>query len=63
MRRRPVDRNLHPGRPREHGLVALEIVMTAAVCVPASAMLYILYEAMMNHYGFLVGVSVGMPLF
>jgi len=37
--------------------------MTAAVCVPASAMLYILYEAMMNHYGFLVGVSVGMPLF
>jgi len=49
-------------RFRRHGMVALEVVMTAAVCIPGAAMMYYLYESVMNNYAFMLGGSLGMPL-
>lgn len=46
---------------RRSGLSMLEVVMTAAVCVPAASALYFLYEKVMNHYFFMLGNSVGCP--
>jgi len=43
-------------------MVALEVVMTAAVCIPGAAMMYYLYESVMNNYAFMLGGSLGMPL-
>jgi hypothetical protein len=46
---------------RRPGLSMLEVVATAAVCIPGAAALYWLYEKVMNHYFFMLGSSVGMP--
>lgn len=49
-------------RARRPGLAAIEIVMTAGVCIPAASAFYFVYEMVLNHYFFMVGNAVGMPI-
>lgn len=43
------------------GLATLEVVLTAGVCIPAAAAVYLLYETLVDYYFFLVGSAVGCP--
>jgi len=48
-------------RAKRLGVAAIEVVMTTALCVPAAATLYFLYEMVMNHYFFFLGNALGCP--
>lgn len=46
---------------RRSAMATFEVVLTAGVCIPAAAAVYLVLEMVVNHYFFMLGNAIGCP--